>query len=57
MECDLWSLGIMAYEMCFGDTPFKGEKVVDTYSNIMNHKVNESSLPFFLLKGVEVPVL
>lgn len=47
----------MAYEMCFGDTPFKGEKVVDTYSNIMNHKVNESSLPFFLLKGVEVPVL
>ncbi|XP_063605169.1 citron rho-interacting kinase-like [Penaeus indicus] len=38
VECDLWSLGIMAYEMCFGDTPFKGEKVVDTYSNIMNHK-------------------
>ncbi|XP_042220516.1 citron rho-interacting kinase-like [Homarus americanus] len=38
IECDMWSLGIMAYEMCYGTMPFKGDKLVTTYSNIMNHK-------------------
>ncbi|KAK4323358.1 hypothetical protein Pmani_005912 [Petrolisthes manimaculis] len=38
IECDLWSIGIMAYEMLYGFTPFKDDKIVTTYSNIMNHK-------------------
>ncbi|KAK8723357.1 hypothetical protein OTU49_011677 [Cherax quadricarinatus] len=38
IECDMWSLGIMAFEMCYGRMPFKGDKLGSTYSNIMNHK-------------------
>ncbi|KAK7069746.1 hypothetical protein SK128_005129, partial [Halocaridina rubra] len=38
VECDFWSLGIMAYEMCYGYTPFKGDKMAITYNNIMNHE-------------------
>lgn len=38
-ECDYWSLGILAYEMFHGNTPFTDMdgSVINTYSNIMMH--------------------
>lgn len=38
MECDYWSLGILAYELVVGRTPFSGSQLKATYFNIMNHK-------------------
>ena len=40
VECDWWSLGIIAYELMVGVTPFEGDTQKETYDNIMNYEVS-----------------
>uniref|UniRef100_A0A6A7FRQ3 non-specific serine/threonine protein kinase n=1 Tax=Hirondellea gigas TaxID=1518452 RepID=A0A6A7FRQ3_9CRUS len=38
ISCDFWSVGIVAYEMLFGETPFASDKMINTYTNIMQYQ-------------------
>ncbi|XP_066494300.1 myotonin-protein kinase isoform X5 [Tiliqua scincoides] len=50
-ECDWWSLGVFAYEMFFGHTPFFADSVVETYGKIIHFKEHFC----FPLSAPEIP--
>lgn len=35
-QCDIWSIGIMLYELAFRKTPWAGKNVIDLFENIKN---------------------
>lgn len=39
VECDWWSLGVVAYEMMYGKSPFAEGTSIKTFNNIMNFQV------------------
>lgn len=41
-ECDWWSLGVIAYEMIYGRSPFTEGTSAKTFNNIMNFQVERS---------------
>ncbi len=52
VECDWWSLGIIAYELMVGVTPFEGDTQKETYDNIMNYQVSWIACVVNLYTGI-----
>lgn len=38
-ESDLWSIGVLTYEILFGIDPFYGENIMEIFDNILNLKL------------------
>lgn len=52
VECDWWSLGVIAYEMIYARLPFSGSTSTKTIHNILNFQVLSSRLVPTLVTGI-----
>lgn len=43
-KCDIWSLGVIFYEMVFADVPWKGRDERDLLKNILSVPLNYKKL-------------
>lgn len=57
MACDYWSLGVLAYEITIGNTPFSGQNTTATYSKIMNFSTNLKFRPDVVLSQAYISLI
>ena len=49
---DIWSIGVIIYQMFYGEVPFGGENIREIYTNIKNAKITQTSSASFNLKDL-----